>query len=1117
MDVQRAIELYKTMLTAREVDERERVFVAQNLSHFHVSGAGHEALAVLAAYLTPADWLHLHYRDKALLLARGMPAGEFFLSILARAGSHSKGRQMSAHLSSPALNVCSMVGPVGNNALQAVGIAAAIKDNPENPLVVCCLGDGSTQQGEFLEAVAEAVRWQLPVLFIVEDNQYSISTKTAGKTFFDLPQGQADSFYGLPIHRVDGTDALQSDLGLQALVAQVRESRGPALVVFAVERLASHTNADDQSLYRGAQEVADGRSARDPLLKLALWLRSQGVEESALRAWAQEVRAAVEIAAWQAQAGADPEPAMSAKADYPAAFAQRAEYLGDGSTPRLAMREAINGVLRTRLSADAGVFLYGEDIEDPKGDVFGVTGGLSSAFPGRVVNACLSESTIIGTAVGRALAGQRPVAFIQFADFLALGFNQILSELGSMYWRSAGGWQCPVILMVTCGAYKPGLGPFHAQTLEATMAHVPGVDVFMPAFAGDAAGLLNAAFESPRPTVFFYPKICLNHPARTTSADVACQFVQPGRARQLAHGSDLTLVSWGNTVAHCEEVASVLAAHGATVDLFDLRCLSPWDAPAIVASAEKTGRLLVVHEDNHTCGFGAEVLATVAEAAKRPVRMRRLTRPDTFIPYHYGNQLEILPSFKGSLQACADLLGLDLDWILPEAGDPPGQCTITAIGSGPADESVEVVMLSLQPGDAVQAGDVVAEVEATKAVVEIRSTATGTVRAVLAKVGDRVSVNAPLLRLQTDEAVAPPMQVVTQENPGTPRLTRRAAADRSGLAASAGMGAPSSLYLARPACVLGGKAVTSAELAAGIPGWTADEVVKRTGVESRQWVAEGEDVVSLAVRAAEALLSRLDATAPKIVAILCSTGSPRESSPTVACQVATHFQGHERFAKDLPAFDFNAACSGYLYGLRLAAGFLGNGAPGAVLLLTSEVVSPTLDLADPATAFLFGDAASATLVTASPLGAGRALKLQPPVLLSAPDRDQAIWMPLRGAQRPLHMDGIAVARTAYKAMGNAALAALASVGLAATDVTALVAHPGSKRILQNVAAHLEVPLSLVRTTLADTGNTSSSSIPLALERFWDELPGDGHIALAAFGAGFTIAASTAHIVGEPHG
>src|SRR5688500_4106681 len=495
-DIPTMLRLHRAMFLAREIDRVEQAYVKQGLAHFHVSGAGHESTALIADYLGPQDWLHLHYRDKALLLARGMPVVEFFRGSLATGPSHSAGRQMSAHFSARELNVLSMVGPVGNNALQAVGTAQAVKDQPDAPVVLCCVGDGTTQQGEYLEAVAEAVRTQAPVIFVIEDNRWAISTRTPGLTPFDLPGGPAKELLGLPIARIDGADLAATRTAFETAVTATRSGRAPSLIVLDLERLADHTNADDQDLYRTAEDLA-ASAGRDPREAMRRQLRESQMGHVALTQLETALIAEVAEAAAEARAETGPATAGQAKAPYPDAFASRREYRGDAGSPSLTMREAMNAVLRAHLQADRRVYLLGQDIEDPKGDVFGVTKGLSTAFPGRVRNAPLSESTIVGTAIGQALAGKRPVAFLQFADFVPLAFNQIISELGSMYWRTNGTWQCPVVLMISCGGYKPGLGPFHAQTLESVLAHVPGIDVVMPSSAADAAGLLNAALASP--------------------------------------------------------------------------------------------------------------------------------------------------------------------------------------------------------------------------------------------------------------------------------------------------------------------------------------------------------------------------------------------------------------------------------------------------------------------------------------------------------------------------------------------------------------------------------------------------------------------------------------------
>ena len=377
-----------------------------------------------------------------------------------------------------------------------------------------------------MEAIAEAARIDVPVLFVVEDNGFSISTPTAGKTFYSPSRGAAEpqDFYGLPIHRLDGRDVVPCHRQLGPIIETIRATRRAAIVVFRVERLADHSNSDDERTYRSEDNrraARDGRSDPKPRAAAARPRNTANHDRrdrrkrsrrnsGGRRAFADGRAAAGRV---RRQSRASPEPDLVGRR-----ISRRRRPASD--MPGSRCLKPIREVLRAELAAEPRVCLFGEDIEDPKGDVFGVTRGLSTAFPGRVVNSPLSEATIVGVSIGRALAGARPVAFLQFTDFLPVTFNQIMSELSTMHWRSVGEWNCPVIVMAACGGYRPGLGPFHSQTMESIAAHLPGVDVFMPATATDAAGLLNAAFESPRPTLFLYPKVCLNDRNTTTSADV---------------------------------------------------------------------------------------------------------------------------------------------------------------------------------------------------------------------------------------------------------------------------------------------------------------------------------------------------------------------------------------------------------------------------------------------------------------------------------------------------------------------------------------------------------------------------------------------------------------------
>ncbi|HHY50214.1 MAG TPA: thiamine pyrophosphate-dependent dehydrogenase E1 component subunit alpha, partial [Alphaproteobacteria bacterium] len=316
-DIPTLLRLHRAMFLSREIDRIEQQLVKQGLAHFHVSGAGHESTALVADYLGPQDWLSLHYRDKALLLARGMPIVEFFRGSLATAPSHSAGRQMSAHFAARELNVFSMVGPVGNNALQDVGAAQAVKDHADAPVVLCCVGDGTTQQGEFLEAVAEAVRTQAPVIFLIENNRLSISTRTPGQTVFELPTGPARELFGLPLVRVEGWDLDATRSAFEAAVTNTRAGRSPTVLVLDFERLSDHTNADDQAVYRSPEEIAAGR-ARDPLEAIRQSLRESQMGEAALAQLETALIAEVAEAAAEARAEPAPTAAGAAKAPYPA-------------------------------------------------------------------------------------------------------------------------------------------------------------------------------------------------------------------------------------------------------------------------------------------------------------------------------------------------------------------------------------------------------------------------------------------------------------------------------------------------------------------------------------------------------------------------------------------------------------------------------------------------------------------------------------------------------------------------------------------------------------------------------------------------------------------------------
>ena len=1106
MEMKNLLGLYRAMLTAREVDRHECELTRRGEAFFHVSGAGHEGSVALIPHLQAQDWLHCHYRDKALMIARGLTPRDFFDAFYCKHNSHSRGRQMSAHMASRKLKLLSIVGPVGNSALQSVGVAAAVRDQVAKPIVLCSVGDGTTQEGEFLEAIAEAVRDQLPVLFFVEDNRWAISTETSGKTFYSLPDREADEFYGMKIHRVDGRDVMPAIEQLGVVIARMREQRGPEIVVFNVERLSDHTNADDQTLYRDEADIQHSMDIGDPIARFEQSLLEHDVPKADLVAIQDEVAQHVAADEADSATGYEPEPIFEAKRQlsveltHPSSERRGNEDNDDGLT----MKDAIKEVLRNHLASDERVTLYGQDIADPKGDVFGVTKGLTQQFGSRVRNSPLTESTIVGVSVGRAMAGEKPVCFLQFADFLPIAFNQIVSELGSIYWRTDGQWTAPVIIMVACGAFRPGLGPFHAQTFEAIAAHTPGIDVFMPSTATDAAGMLNAAFKSERPTIFYYPKACLNDPSQTTSDDVESQLVPIGPARKVRAGRDITLVGWGNTVRYCERAAVELEKVAVEAEILDLRSLSPWDPQAVLTSAEKTTRLVVVHEDNHTCGVGAEVLATIAEQARVPIAMRRVTRADTYVPCNFANQIEVLPSFKRVLNTAAELLDLEISWIPPKEAEE-GVAWIEAIGSGPSDETVEVVELFVNEGDSIERGDVVVALETTKSVFELTSPVSGTISEILVTEGDTVDVGAPLLRIETDKDQRP--KAISQEQAGTPMLTRKQPSARSHAPKREERPRHFDVGISTVATIEGSREITNADLfrnEASINGrskMTAEDIVRLTGIESRRWIGDGEDAISMAVRAAWQTLDTEGLTPDNLDLVICSTSSPTSITPSMACRVLTGLSGGKSNTM-AQAFDINAACSGYLYGLQSGYDYLQSQPEGRVLVVTAEVLSPLLDPHDFDTVILFGDASSATILYGEAHFDRAQGRVYRPDLSAKGDKGNHLTVPFPNGGY-IQMNGRKVFTEAVRAMVSSLTRVCQREGISVDELNLVVPHQANQRILDAIQSRIGVD---VYSNISQHGNTSSTTIPLCLDELFPKFkPGD-RIGLCAFGGGFTFGA-----------
>jgi 2-oxoisovalerate dehydrogenase E1 component len=607
------IDFLKLMLLSREGDRREGILLRQSRGWFQVSGMGHEALGAVEFALKPEDYVFPYYRDRAMMLARGMSNYDLALAYFAKRSSSSGGRQMPGHYSSRELNVFSVCTPTGGGLLPACGTAWTMKLAGTDNLCVATIGDAASRQGEFFEAVAFAVQEKLPIIFIVEDNKYGISTPT-GK-FLPFHLGMVEGDYLVKIDARLPDEVYQAT---QAAADKARRGDGPTVIWADLDRLSSHTSSDDHRVYRMLEDIEE-MSARDPIRLLAEDLiRSGELNEQEWQSIQDEITRQVDEDYIRAEKEADP-----------IAEEVMLHGWGDGDSPeappiqpgRMTMVASINQTFRKALENDPKVVFFGEDIEDPKGGVFGLTKGLSEAFPKQVFNSPLAEATIMGAAVGMASYGWKPVFELQFIDFIAPAWNQITSNISTLRWRSFGDWKCPMVIYAPYGAYLPGGSLWHSQANEAYLAHTPGLKVAIPSTPEDAAGLFWTAINGDDPTFILIPK----HIFRKQVDVKTVEAVPFGKARIVKEGSDVTLVTWGNCVELAEEVA---AQSDTSVEIIDLRSIVPCDYDTITKSLEKTGRLVVLQEDTKTCGFGQ---AVISEIMSNPDRFNLFLAPPQLV------------------------------------------------------------------------------------------------------------------------------------------------------------------------------------------------------------------------------------------------------------------------------------------------------------------------------------------------------------------------------------------------------------------------------------------------------------------------------------------------------
>ncbi len=704
---ERLVRFYRLMYLSRRTDDREILLKRQQKTFFQVSGAGHEALQVAAGMaLRPGyDWFFPYYRDRALALTLGVTVEEMLLQAVgAAADPASGGRQMPCHWSNTRLNVVSQSSSVTTQCLHAVGCAQAgiyLSKHPAaaasregdysaykhvkfhgDEVVFVSLGDGATSEGEFWEAIGAASNLKLPVLFLVENNGYAISVPVSVNTPGGNISHLVATFPNFYFAEVDGADPVESYAALETAVAHCRSRRGPALVHGHVTRPYSHSYSDDSRQYRSEAERRS-EAASDPLPRMQMRLLREGILspveiERLEREADEEVREAADRAlqAPPPAVGTIPRHVYSEDLD-PSGDRFHADALPasegqERTQEQRTMADLINACLRDEMARDPRILVFGEDVADTshdrdlreglvkgKGGVFKLTAGLQYEFgPERVFNSPLAEANIVGSALGMALRGLKPVVEIQFFDYIWPAMHQMRNELSVLRWRSNGEYSAPVVIRAAIGGYLNGGSIYHSQSGESIFTHTPGIRVVFPSNALDANGLLRTAIRCDDPVLFLEHKKLyreIHGRAAYPGPDYAIPF---GKASIVRPGSHLTLVTYGATVPR-----AMRAAHRALedlevdVELLDLRTLNPYDWESIALSVKKTGRALVVHEDMLSWGYGAEIAARIGdelfECLDAPVR--RVGAMDTFVAYQPILEDAILPQPEHIFAAIASL------------------------------------------------------------------------------------------------------------------------------------------------------------------------------------------------------------------------------------------------------------------------------------------------------------------------------------------------------------------------------------------------------------------------------------------------------------------------------
>ncbi len=654
------LEVYRNMITARHLDEKMLTMVKQGKSYFHMGCAGHEAaqLAAASALRPGEDWVFPYYRDAALCLGLGMTEQEQLLSSLAREGDpNSGGRQLPHHYGHKDLRIVSQSSPTGTQFLQAVGCAMSRKWDKTKEIVYVSSGEGTTSQGDFHEALNWASRKKLPVIFHVEDNEYAISVhiseQTSGSSVYSMVAG----YQNLARFDVDGTDFFESNLAFQRAVERARKGKGPSVIVSHVVRLLPHSSSDDQRKYRSEKDLEEDKK-KDPInIFEKECLKAKTISKKDFESIRKKVLAQVNAdAEWTEN---QEHPDATTALDYIYSVKNMDEEMPFNQiAEKVVFVDAINHALAEEMQRNEKMVIYGQDIADPKGGVFTATKGLTDKFgKERVFNSPLAESAIIGTAIGLSAAGYKPVVEIQFGDYIWTAMMQIRNEVATMRYRSNNVWSCAMVIRVPVGGYING-GLCHSQSIDGFFIHLPGIQIVYPSNAADAKGLLKAACRMNDPVLFLEHKGLYRQGYAVTPEPDENYIIPFGKANIIQEGNLVTLITWGAMVQKSIEAVKSCVYNNGEVEIIDLRSLNPMDMETIQASVQKTGKVLIVHEDTLTGGPGGEIAARIAnemfEYLDGPIS--RVAAKDCHIPYSLVLEEKVLPQTADISLALTDLL-----------------------------------------------------------------------------------------------------------------------------------------------------------------------------------------------------------------------------------------------------------------------------------------------------------------------------------------------------------------------------------------------------------------------------------------------------------------------------